>query len=431
MDFSRCRPGRATVFQVDAKARRPAVTGTRLALFATPLLMALLAYLPTPARAATGGAGQFESEEPPATEGGTPFDRHGMWIWYVDRSEGGSVPRIVTRARRAGIGTVYVKSGDAGNYWSQFNTRLVASLHRAGIDVCAWQFVYGKRPRAEAKVGAAAVRRGADCLTIDAEGGYEGRYAAADRYVRALRARIGASFPLSLAGFPYVDYHPSFPYSVFFGPGGATFNQPQMYWKAIGTSVRRVFEHTYLYNRLWGHPIYPLGQTYGGPGRREVIRFRRFADSYGGLAPSWWDWQETGRRTWGALGASIDGPLRGYRPVVSHPLLRRGSRGDLVVWAQEHLVGTGEAQLPVTGVYGKRTAAAVRAFQLSRGLEADGAIGTATWNALLSVEPTRPRWAARRARGSEAATSAAAPARRPASAALPAKTYEIDPGPAP
>ncbi len=277
--------------------------------------MALIAYMPTAACASPGGAGQ--TAEPPS--GATPFDRQGMWVWYVDRSEGGSIPRIVSRADRAGIGTLYVKSGDGGDYWSQFSSGLVESLHRAGLDVCAWQFVYGERPLAEAKVGAAAVRRGADCLVIDAEGQYEGRYASADRYVRALRARIGAGFPLSLAAFPYVDYHPSFPYSVFFGPEGATFNQPQMYWKAIGTSVRAVYEHTYTYNRLWGHPLYPLGQTYASPGRREVLRFRRFASSYGGLAPSWWDWQETSARTWAALGATTDGPLTAYRPVTSQP----------------------------------------------------------------------------------------------------------------
>jgi hypothetical protein len=354
-----------------------------------------------------------------------------MWVWYVDRSEGGSIPRIVSRADSAGIGTLYVKAGDGGSYWSQFSPGLVESLHRAGLDICAWQFVYGEHPLAEAKVGAAAVKRGADCLAIDAEGQYEGRYAAADRYIRALRARIGAGFPLSLAGFPYVDYHPAFPYSVFFGPEGATFNQPQMYWKAIGTSVRSVYEHTYVYNRLWGHPIYPLGQTYESPGAKEVLRFRRFASSYGGLAPSWWDWQETATRTWAALGATTDGPLAGYRPVTAQPVLKRGSRGDLIVWAQEHLVGAGQTQLPVTGIFGKQTVAAVRAFQLSRGLEVDGAIGMTTWSALLGVEPVRPRWAARRARASGAAESRAVPASRPASASLPAKAYEIDPGPDP
>jgi Putative peptidoglycan binding domain len=418
------------VFAVEVKARADAAPGFRYALPATFLVfaMALLAYMPAAACASSVGSGGL-SEGP---SGNTPFDRQGMWIWYVSRSEGGSIPGIVARAEQGGIGTVYVKAGDAGSVWSQFNASLVAALHRGGIDVCAWQFVYGERPLAEARVGAAAVRRGADCLVIDAEAEYEGRYAAAERYVRGLRARIGASFPLSLAGFPYVDYHPAFPYSVFFGPEGATFNQPQMYWRAIGTSVRTVFEHTYLFNRLWGHPIYPIGQTYGGPGRAEILRFRRLAQSYGGLAPSWWSWQETSRRAWKALGTATAGPLPAYRPIVSHPLLRRGSRGDLVVWAQEHLAAAVSPTLPVTGIFGRQTTTAVRDFQFSRGLPEDGAIGTTTWDALLGVEPVRGRWAARRPRASRGArVSRVLPASHPLSASLSAKFYETDPGPAP
>lgn len=382
------------------------------------------------ASAAPGGAGLGDAPAP--ATGATPFDRDGMWIWYVAASEGGDVARIVARARQAGIGTLYIKAGDAGNVWSQFNRVLVGALHRGGLDVCAWQFVYGDSPVAEAKVGAAAVRRGADCLVIDAEGQYEGKYAAADRYIRALRARIGAAFPLSLAAFPYVDYHPSFPYSVFLGPEGAVANQPQMYWRAIGTSVRAVFEHTYLFNRLWDRPLYPLGQTYGGAGRKEILRFRRFAESYGGLAPSWWDWQETSDAGWSALGGGIDGPIFGYSPIVDHPLLKRGSRGDLVVWAQAHLRAAVQPQLPVTGIFGKQTRAAVRAFQASHGLPVDGTIGTLTWRSLLDFDPVRPRWAGRRAkRGGGATASRALPPRRPLSASLPAKGYEIDPGPAP
>ena len=91
--------------------------------------------------------------------------------------------------------------------------------------------------------------------------------------------------------------------------------------------------------------------------------------------------------------------MLGYRPIADHPLLKRGSRGDLVVWAQEHLVAAGQTELPVTGVFGRQTYSAVRAFQDAHGLPADGAIGTATWSSLLSAEPARPRWAARPARG--------------------------------
>jgi Putative peptidoglycan binding domain len=393
------------------------------ALIATP---AAIGHPPAPAVAATGAGGV---DGAPGIVS-TPFNRQGMWVWYVERSHGGSVPAIVRQARRAGIGTVYIKAGDGGDVWSQFSRPLVRALHRGGLSVCAWQFVYGDRPAAEARVAAAAVAKGADCFVIDAEGAYQGKYAAADLYVRRLRARIGVRFPVSLAAFPYVDYHPSFPYSVFLGPGGATYNQPQMYWKTIGTSVRAVFEHTYLYNRIWGHPIYPLGQTYEAPGRAALKLFRRFAASYGGLAPSWWSWQETAGREWGALRARAAArPVTGYRMEVEHPLLKRGSHGDMVVWAQQRLVGAGQ-DVPVTGLFGRLTARAVRSFQEAQGLLADGRVGTDTWEALLRFEPHRVRWSASRVRGAAGAWSdRVRPASRPLSASLPPRAYEIDPGP--
>jgi hypothetical protein len=397
-----------------------------MALLAVLAALAALLALSAFAVAETGGAGG-EVEAAPVLSN-TPFDRQGMWIWYVSKSEGGSIPAIIARAKKNGIGTVYVKSGDGSTVWSQFSRSLVAGLHAGGIDVCAWQFVYGDHPAAEARVGAISVARGADCLVIDAEGDYEGKYASADRYIRSLRAAIGDTYPLSLAGFPYVDYHPSFPYSVFFGPGGAQYSQPQMYWKTIGTSVRTVFEHTYLYNRIWGHPIYPIGQTYEGVGNGELKMFRRFAASYGDLAPSWWDWQETKGAEWGALAAkSAMRPVAGYRQDFNQPLLKRGSKGDMVVWAQEHLISAGE-EVPVTGIYGKVTTAAVRGFQEGHGLPVDGQVGTTTWRALLTFTPYRMRWAAARA-SSSAAASRVAPARRPLSASLPAKAYEIGRGP--
>jgi hypothetical protein len=402
--------------------------GRRLVLLAILFSLALGALSLTTARASTGGASQIA---PASSSGETPFDRQGMWVWYVGRSEEGSVSRILERAAKYGIGTVYVKAGDAASAWSQFNASLVEALHQGGLDVCAWQFVYGDAPLAEAKVGVGAVAKGADCLVIDAESQYEGKYAAADTYIRALRAGIGDSYPLSLAAFPYVDYHPSFPYSVFLGPGGATYNQPQMYWQEIGTSVRTVYEHTYLLNRLWGHPIYPVGQTYGLADGKAILRFRRFAQSYGGLPPSWWDWQETSARGWSAIGSTTISPFADYRPVITHPILKRGSGGDLVVWAQEHLLGAG-AQIPVSGFFKQPTYRAVRAFQRSKGLAVDGMIGTSTWKALLEVSPVRMQWSASTV-GSTAAGGASAnrpgSPRRPRSASLPARAYEIDPGP--
>jgi hypothetical protein len=410
--------------------RRIIGVGRRIALRCAALLLAASIIAPG-ATAASGGSGTQSQGS------GSAFARQGMWIWYVSRSSGGKAASIIARARRSGVGTVYVKAGDGSDSWGQFSTYLVSRLHQGGLNVCAWQFVYGDHPAAEARVGAIAVGRGADCLVIDAEGHYEGKYAAADRYIRALRGRIGAGFPLSLAGFPYVDYHPSFPYSVFLGRGGATYSQPQMYWKAIGTTVATVYSHTFFFNRVYGAPIYPLGQTYMDPGARQLKAFRKYANAYGAGGVSWWSWQETNGREWNALAGSVAG-VPGFRASYSHPVLARTrartgiSRGDLVVWAQEHLVAAGQS-VRVTGIFGTGTFAAVKAFQAAHGLPVDGVVGTLTWRALLEYQPVRIRWAG----GSSSATaSSTARARRaaawaPLSARLPALVYEIDPGPRP
>jgi hypothetical protein len=177
------------------------------------------------------------------------FDGNGMWIWYLSASSGGDPAAIAAKARAHDVSTLFIKSGDGGHPWSQFSASTVTALKAQGLHVCAWQFVYGDDPAGEARVGAASVADGAECLVIDAESAYEGRYAQARRYMVALRSRIGLGFPVALTSFPYVDYHPALPYSVFLGPGGATYNLPQVYWKDIGTSVATALAHTYTDNR--------------------------------------------------------------------------------------------------------------------------------------------------------------------------------------
>src|SRR5207245_692619 len=100
---------------------------------------------------------------------GTALDGTGMWIWYVGRSSGGDLAAIVARAKRYGVGTLFVKSSDGRTWWQQFSTQLLRRLKAAGLRVCAWQYVYGDSPVAEADLGARAAQTGADCLVIDAE----------------------------------------------------------------------------------------------------------------------------------------------------------------------------------------------------------------------------------------------------------------------
>ncbi|HEV7461224.1 MAG TPA: peptidoglycan-binding domain-containing protein [Solirubrobacteraceae bacterium] len=353
-----------------------------------------------------------------------PFDGTGMWIWVASRSSGGSPAAIGAKARRYGIRTVFLKSSDGPYMWTQFSRSYVAALKAQGLKVCGWQYVYGRAPETEAKLGATAVTRGADCLVIDAESEYEGRYAQADRYIRALRARIGSSYPLGVAPFPYVDYHLSFPYSVFLGPNGAQYNLPQMYWKAIGTSVDAVFSHTYTYNRLFGRRIYPLGQLYENPSPSSIARFRTLATAYGASGVNWWDWQETTTRGWNALVSPLT--TRASAPRMGYPTLRRGARGDLVVWAQQHLVSAG-FPVKVDGGLGTNTRAALLRFQAAKGVSQTGAVDAATWPALLRYAATAVAWGRKASARTSSAASASGGASRPASAHIPAREREIPP----
>ncbi len=343
---------------------------------------------------------------PPVLAGATVLDGTGMWIWYLSASQGGSPPAIGQQAAAHGIKTVFLKSGDGGNQWAQFSPANVAALKAQGLHVCAWQYVYGNSPLAEAQVGIQSARNGADCLVIDAESEYEGRYAQAQQYIQALRKGVGASYPVGLASFPYVDYHPAFPYSVFLGPGGAQYNLPQMYWQDIGTSVDAVYAHTWPLNRVYGAPIYPLGQIYNSPPVSAVLRFRQDAAAYGATGLSWWDWQEATTAGWGAVASPIQ-PLSPPSPAPGYPTLSKGSQGDLVVWAQEHLVAAG-AGIATDGAFGAQTAAAVRAFQTSHGIPATGVIDATTWPALLALKPAAHDWAGTLAAGTVATGTVAA-----------------------
>ena len=323
--------------------------------------------------------------------GAGALEGQGMWIWYVSKSSGGSVPAIVAQAHAAGVTTVFVKSSDgSSNYWSQFSPQLVAELHAGGLKVCAWQYVYGTNPVGEAALGAEAVANGADCLVIDAEAEYEGKYAAAQTYIAELRAKVGPSYPLALASFPYVSYHGTFPYSVFLGPGGAQFNAPQMYWKDIGVSVDTVYANTYIANRIYQRPIFPLGQTYGGISQSDLLRFREEAVDYGASGWSFWDWQETSAASWGTLAATMT-PLTSVTPNTSYPELSKGSKGDQVLWLQEHLAAAEPSQ-ETTGNFGAQTTANLEAFQTANGIPASGVATAQTWAALLALAPVEVKW---------------------------------------
>ncbi|MDF2564983.1 MAG: hypothetical protein K0Q53_1378 [Massilibacillus sp.] len=71
--------------------------------------------------------------------------------------------------------------------------------------------------------------------------------------------------------------------------------------------------------------------------------------------------------------------------VANASAIRMGDQGDEVTQLQSALTSLGYS-VAIDGDFGSATARAVKAFQESRGLEADGLVGAATYRALMGRE---------------------------------------------
>lgn len=76
-------------------------------------------------------------------------------------------------------------------------------------------------------------------------------------------------------------------------------------------------------------------------------------------------------------GITVASAKPGTLPQGARPTIRQGSRGAAVSEWQK-IIG-----VSVDGNFGPNTAAATRAWQAARGLEADGVVGSASWGAAL------------------------------------------------
>ena len=144
---------------------------------------------------------------------------------------------------------------------------------------------------------------------------------------------------------------------------------------------------TYLQQRLQAHgQSVSVDGIFGGGTEAQVMNFQR---SHGLPADG-----VVGPNTWRALDAAPSGvpstpstPSSGGGGTPSsgtpaaHPTLSIGSQGPAVQHLQQLLIDDG-ATLVADGFFGQKTASAVRAFQSTHGLTADGVVGPATWAAL-------------------------------------------------
>ncbi|MGO9320696.1 MAG: peptidoglycan-binding protein [Solirubrobacteraceae bacterium] len=316
-----------------------------------------------------------------------PFAGTALWVNRLTPGQTGQ--QLVAEAAAAGVATVYVKAAEGSSPEPQFSPGLVSEMRSAGATVCAWTFADGQDPSAEATAAVAVVHDGAQCLVVDAEAQYDKLYGAAQLFVRMLRSELAAGFPIGLASEAEVSQHPTFPYSVFLGPGGFNVVLPLMYWLDFGVSVDAAYASAIGGNSIYARPILPVGQLYGSPTPAEVLRFRTLAHAYGAPGLSFFDLDSAQPEALAALHAPLPGLAR--RALVA-PTLHAGACGDAIVQAQELLNAAGAQQLPVGGFFGAETARAVASFQAHHRLPPSGVLGPATWRALLHLHPREPSW---------------------------------------
>jgi len=161
-------------------------------------------------------------------------------------------------------------------------------------------------------------------------------------------------------------------------PAALTSSQPLLRWGARGPAVAT------LQSRLNAAGFNP-GPIDGVFGPQTQAAVRAFQASRGLVADG-----IVGPRTWGALGG-VGVPAPAPSPVsTTGRVLRQGARGEDVRALQQRLAQLGFDAGGGDGVFGPRTASAVRSFQASRGLSVDGVVGPQTWGALRSGDVFQP-----------------------------------------
>lgn len=128
--------------------------------------------------------------------------------------------------------------------------------------------------------------------------------------------------------------------------------------KAVTTVKTLLKKYGFYKSFVTGIPVFSLAL------RSAVKKFQKFIGAR--------DDGIVGPKTWGAL----------LSRQAAGKSLKNGSSGTEVRYLQEALNATISASLKEDGQFGPKTFTAVKAYQQSRGLGADGIVGSKTWAAL-------------------------------------------------
>jgi hypothetical protein len=274
-----------------------------------------------------------------------------MFIWQVQKCEGGNPAKIVQVARDAGLSHVAVKIADGvysfpDTVYEGMTVATIEALKNAGFTVWGWHFIYGRdRHNTAERIAAAeaqmAIQRvqtlGLSGFIIDFENTgnpdftYYGDAEDAEVYMHLLRANL-SGIPIAAASHRFPCYHPNLPWEEFMQ--FCDLAMPQVYW--IGGdpagNLRASWEE---YQTRWPYlPYVPLGAAYGEGGWSaspdEITAFLQEVQRLDLPAVTFWSWQHARNdadnsawphtELWDAI-ATFDWPGGGQpEPILEHPL---------------------------------------------------------------------------------------------------------------
>ena len=362
--------------RIENAAVRFGVEGARGPIAALAVAVVLLAA------ALAGGAGRAEAASPVAGDA--------SWIWYVSDS-GGSGAAIGRAARRHGLDAVYVKSGDGSSYWSQFDHGLVRAIHAAASTSAPGSSSTATARRRRPGSGLGPSRRAPTAWSSTRRATTRASTRRRTLHLRRCGARSATTTRSRWPASPTSTTTRPSPIRCSWARAApsTTSRRSTGTRSAIRSSIPSATPT--LYNRPYDRPQFPVGQTWQDPPKRQLLGFRRLAEAYGSKGVSWWSWQDTRRKVWPRLTGRLRGRPPGPKPKVAYANLDRGDRGDLVVWAQQLLIGR-RIHVAANGRYGSKTERGVRTVQRRESLPVTGAINDATWVALLKRKPAIMNW---------------------------------------
>lgn len=290
-----------------------------------------------------------------------------LWIWNID--DLGTPEEVLAKINSLGIKDVCLKyhDGYGGSGFKANFLKYAPVLKNGGIKVGAWGYNYFNYTNQEADLIIESLNNGADYYIFDGEAEIEGKFAQTEKVVSRVRnAKPNAI--LGYAPFPYVSYHPQYPYSIF--NKYCNFASPQCYSYEIGTSLTACINKTLSDFKAAGLtlPIYPSFEAYKISDYSPINNYN-FAN-YG-----FWDLDEMSSTCAAFItnGAVVNPP---QPPISGDPEVKK---------LQENLNTLIKAGLIVDGIYGTLTGAAVARFQGLMGLVQDGIAGKMTNGAINEI----------------------------------------------